>query len=173
MQLQQHPFSTLSQAIASLEPTPINARTACGKPPQNTNSSDGAAPRNVEALSCPENSKHRDVHRSVTGLCKHDVSCRVWTNTNKFNHFVSLYGRVIEDDTYTRFDYDTESPSGIKWDEEYCLLQERCIFNRLMDFMKKAFLKVSGSCCRGINSGGVRVCVGFGGVNAPPAIEKP
>ena len=28
----------LSQAIASLEPTPINARTACGKPPQNTNS---------------------------------------------------------------------------------------------------------------------------------------
>jgi len=70
------------------------------------------------------------------------VSCRVWTNTNKFNHFVSLYVRVIEDDTYTRFDYDTESPSGIKWDEEYCLLQERCIFNRLMDFMKKGIRKL-------------------------------
>ena len=38
LQLQQHRFSTLSQAIASLEPTPISARTACGKPPQNTSS---------------------------------------------------------------------------------------------------------------------------------------
>ena len=83
-----------------------------------------------------KNSKY--MYRSVTGLCKYDVSCRVWTNTDKFNNdcHVSLYGRVIEDDTYTRFDYDTESPPGIKWDEEFCLLQERCIFNRLMDFVK-------------------------------------
>ena len=47
LQLQQHRFSTLSQAIASLEPTPISARTACGIPPQNTSSnfsSDGGGP---------------------------------------------------------------------------------------------------------------------------------
>ena len=59
LQLQQHRFNTLSQltlqAIASLEPTPINARIACGKPPQNTDSKFrpmGAAPRNLQALSC-------------------------------------------------------------------------------------------------------------------------
>ena len=37
LQLQQHRFSKLCQAIASLEPAPINVRIACGKPPQNTN----------------------------------------------------------------------------------------------------------------------------------------
>ena len=64
LQLQQHRFSTLSQVIASLEPTPINARTACGKHefnffvghagnPHKNFRPMGAAPRNPEALSCP------------------------------------------------------------------------------------------------------------------------
>ena len=36
LQLQHHRFSMPSQAVASLEPTLINVRIACGKTPQNT-----------------------------------------------------------------------------------------------------------------------------------------
>jgi len=36
LQLQHHRFSMPSQAVVSLEPTLINVRIACGKPPQNT-----------------------------------------------------------------------------------------------------------------------------------------
>ena len=93
LQLQQHRFSTLSQSIASLEPTPINVRIACGKPPQNTNSiygrsphknfrPMGAAPRYSEALSCPEHN-HCSAHahmQAIEAICSLTgyATCKAW-----------------------------------------------------------------------------------------------